>query len=156
MSELQDRIAARRSELAKQKEEAEQQLKKKEEEAEIFRKQQEAVVLDSLASGLSNEQIRLRREGGELAMDQLVAPVIDAEGLKRSKLTRLLKREARKRWTPAENWWIISLIVSGVCTLPLGFGLLFVGTGLLLRWKLNQRYREMVRSQYPEIFDSLR
>jgi len=144
MSELNERIAARRNELAQQRE-----------KDEAFRKRQEEQVLDTIAASLSDNSVRVRKEGDDLTLDPVDLPTIDVAGLKRAKIEKLLKREARRRWTPADNWLVIGCIVGGLCLLHLGgFGLLPLGIGLWRQWQLNKRYRSAVEADYPRIFNA--
>lgn len=151
--DIQKQVAARRAELLKQEADrkaAEEAMKaRREEELATQRKQ----VVAGIANELSTAYAPVTAEGEELRME-LPLPPLDVEGLRRSQIERLLKREARKRWSPGENWLVIGSIVGGITLMHIGLlGLAPLLFGLWFRSVVNKRYRNRLLKDYPHIFD---
>lgn len=155
MSDIQSKIAARRAELAQSEKDQKAQQVAVEAKRQVAQQQQMNAALDDIASGLSAGGVTLKRDGDELAIVEAPLPPLDVEGLKQSKVEALLKREARKRWTPGENWLVVGCIVGGVCLIHLGgFGFVPLLIGLWRRSAINKKHRAAVRESYPGIFAS--
>ena len=146
--DIQQQVAARRAELVKREEDRKAADAAEAAQREAERRQQERDALDSIANDMG-----LAVEDDELTLAKQPIPPLDTEGLKQSKIDTLLNREARKRWTPGENWQVIGSIVGGICLIHLG-GLGFVPLlfGLWRRSAINRKYRTAVRADYPAIF----
>lgn len=146
--DIQQQVAARRAELVKREEDRKAADAAEVAQREAERREQAKEALDGIASDMG-----LAVEGDELALAKQTVPPLDTEGLKQSKIDALLNREARKRWTPGENWQVIGSIVGGICLIHLG-GLGFVPLlfGLWRRSAINRKYRTAVRTDYPAIF----
>lgn len=151
--DIQQKVAARRAELAK--EEADRKSAKYVEKAkreEALAEQRKQAVA-GVAKELSTAYAPVIAEGEELRM-ALPLPPLDVEGLRKSQIERLLKREARKRWSPSENWLVIGSIVGGITFLHIGFlGFIPLLFGLWFRSIVNKRYRNRLLKDYPHIFD---
>ena len=151
--DFQSRMAARRAEIVQQ----ERQTKKTSDEAlqvqQAAEKQQREEALDKVAEDACRDGVKVIRREEELEFVQQVTVPLDVEGLRRTKLESLLRREARKMWSPFENWMVISLVVAGlfVAIPTAGFGLLLTLGGLVLRGHLNKKYGSVVAARYPEI-----
>jgi hypothetical protein len=152
--DIQAQVAARRAELVNEQRKAEEEAARLKEVREAVERGAREKALDEIAAEISTKGVEVRRELGELQIVEPISP-LDVKGLKQSKITGLLNREARKLWSPADNWFVISCIVAGVCTVPLrGFGVVLLAVGLLGRHSLNKKYRAMVRDRYPDIFSA--
>ena len=153
MSDIQSKIAARRAELAQEEKAQKTRRVAVESRRQVARQKQEQAALDSIANDLLAGGIAIERDGEELALVDAPLPLIDIEGLKRSKVEALLKREARKHWTPGENWLVVGCIVGGICLIHLG-GLGFVPLlfGLWQRSAINKKYRNAILSANPGLF----
>ena len=76
--------------------------------------------------------------------------------VKRSALESLLKREARKAWTPRENWLVVGTIAAGVALLHIPFlGIPLLIFGLWRRSVTNKRHRAVLLGRYPHLFGRL-
>jgi len=151
--DFQSRIAARRTELANNAREAERKAAAQAQAQSAAEQLQREAALDSIAADLSRDEVILVRQGDELAIIGSPLPALDVVGLRRSKIESLLTREARKLWTPGQNWQVISLIVAGAfLTTFYGLGLFLILGGVLRRGALNKRYRAEVRRRYPTLF----
>lgn len=143
-------VAARRAELEKQKKDAADQAARRVQEQNALDEQQRREAMDKIAEDLSTNGLAVTHVDGELHMDPPTPTPLDVAGLKRSKLRGLLNREARKLWSPGDNWLVISLIVFGVCTILLnGIGLLLIAIGFWRRHVLNKRYRAQITALHP-------
>ena len=157
MSDIQAKIAARRAELDREEKEkiASQAAAKIEQQAE--QQLQERAALGNIATDLSVDGVTVQLEGDELAIIDAPLPSLDVEGLKQSKIKNLLAREARKRWTPRENWAVITCIVSGIWLMLLGPGFVLGFLPLLFGiWQgseINKKHRTAVKEAYPSIFE---
>ena len=157
--DLQAQIAARRAELKQKADEAQRAASevaraqaKARQDADQMRR---AKAMDEIAADLSRSGTSVQRNGDELEIANAL-PLLDIEGLRRSKVKSLLQREARKRWSPGQNWQVIALIVAGFFLVTFyGLGLLLIAAGMLRRSALNKRYQAEVRSQYPGLFPHL-
>jgi len=150
--DLNEQVARRRAELAEK-----QQQAKDDQQATVSARKAEATaqreaVVDELAAELNATGVPARREGEELAIEQEPSPPLDTEGLNRRKLDSLVKREARKLWTPTENWIVISSIVGGLALVHLaGLGLIPFFFGIWKRNQLEDRYVAQVLELYPQL-----
>lgn len=133
--DFQSQVAARRAQLeqqqrAAQKAAAEETKARRAVAAERARaieaaaQAQRVEALDVIASDLSQHGADVVRVGDELALAEPPIAALDVEAFRRAKVKRLLKREARKMWTPGQNWQVIGLIVSGVFLITL-YGLAY-------------------------------
>ena len=151
--DVQQQVAARRAELAKQqadRQTAEDIKKAERDEAEAEQRRQ---VTADIAAELSTAYAPVKAEGEDLTM-ALPLPPLDVEGMRKSKIEGLLKREARKRWSAGENWLVIGSIVGGICLLHVaGLGLIPLAFGLWFRSVVNKRYRTGLRRDYPHLVD---
>jgi hypothetical protein len=153
--DVQARVAARRAELARQQaqQQAEAKVAAAREKAE--EQAQRVEILDDVAADMSTDTISVQRAGDRLTMkDATPRLVVDRSGLKASELDKLLNQEARKAWTPGENWWVIGCVVAGtliVIPVPVvGCLLLFAGGA---KWyHANKNHKEEMKRKYPEIF----
>ncbi len=149
-------VAARRAELEKQQKDAAEQATRRAQEQRAVDEQQRHQAMDKIAKDLSTNGMAVTHVDGELHIDPPTPTPLDVAALKRSKLRGLLNREARKLWSPGDNWLVISLIVFGVCTILLnGLGLLLIAIGFWRRHALNKRYRAQFSARYPGVFSGL-
>lgn len=153
MDDMQSKIAARRAQLAQQEKEAEAKAAVATAQRQVALQQKKEAAVDTIATELSANGVTVARDGDELSItDRPLAP-LDVDGLKQTKIDSLLRREARKMWTPGQNWLVIGAIVGGVCLLPVGgLGFLGLGVGLWARFAINKTHRITLRETYPEIF----
>lgn len=155
--DLQSQVAARRAELEKKAREdqavAAQQVQARE-AAELARRD---AALDSIAEELSGGPMKVARQGHELVVvDEPIEP-LDVDGLRINQIKKLLNREARKMWTPAQNWQVIAPMVAGLCLLPIIWifsAPLFIFSGIR-RDLLNKRYKNALMQRYPELFTNI-
>jgi len=147
--DIQARVAARRQEL-------EAASRKRAEAIKAATREAEQRELERIASELKSDAVPIAVEDGRLALAVEPTP-IDANVFREGQLAKLLEREARKRWSPAENWWVIAPGAAGLALLiplfPLGFALLVFGG--LARWNFMSRYKAQLRDQYPSVFGPL-
>lgn len=150
--DLQQQVAARRAEIARQEtaeRDAAQRAQAIKLAAERTRMEQ---TLDGIAQDLSQGSVKVRRDGMDLDIER-PAPAVDAVGLTLEKLDRLLKKEARRLWSPFDNWLVISLIVAGLFGLALnGLGIILIVLGAWRGHVLNGRYRAEITKRYPSLF----
>lgn len=156
--DMNERIAARRRELAQQ--EAEKTVAAK---AERDRAAEQEARAQKAAAAKITEEINTGGEAKAINDDGVVSLVHDPDAalfgpeIKNNVRRHLFKQEARKRWTPLDQWVVISLISGGICLLHLaGLGILFIGAGLICRHVFNKRCRRELREIYPNIFGSAR
>lgn len=151
--DMQAKIAARRAEIETQTRESHRLATEATKAEQAAAEAQRVQALDEIAAEVSRDGLDVQRQGGELKATAKVPIPLDVDGLKRSAVDKLLGREARKMWTPAENWQVITLIVAGVFLITaygLGLGLILVG--LINRNALNKRYKAELRQRYPAVF----
>lgn len=150
--DIRAKVEARKAELAA----GDLAAKNAAEEAERARIEAERArreaALDNIAKGISQDGIKVQRRGEEIELMPELEP-LDAEGLRKDKLRNLLNREARKLWSPSENWMVITLIVAGICLIGFSiFSLVLSVAGLAHRQNLNKKYRAVVAAKYPGVF----
>lgn len=153
--DIQAQVAARRAELARQAEDAARS--EREAAAEKSRQQREhrEASLDSLASELSAEGTPVERVGDELKIaEEPPFAALDPAEFKRTSLQALLGKEARRRWTPMQNWVVIASITAGLLLLVPAFplGVLLVIIGFACRHSFNQRHRTELARDFPNLF----
>lgn len=153
--DIRTKVEARKAELAA----GDLAGKKAAEAAEQARVQAERArreaALDKIAQEISHDGIEVERKGEEIELVPELEP-LDVTGLRKDKLRKLLDREARKLWSPGENWMAITLIVAGLCLIPISiFSLVLSVAGLAHRQNLNKKYRAVVTSKYPGVFAPL-
>jgi hypothetical protein len=127
------------------------------EKARLEREQREK-ALDALANEFSVEGAPVTKVGDQLVLtEESPLAEIDPEQFKRSSLQSLFAREARRRWSPVENWVVIASITAGVLLLVPFFlvGLLLLGAGFCCRHWFNQRYKSELIRDFPKLFQSL-
>jgi hypothetical protein len=151
--DIQSKVAARRAELEESAREAQRTAANEARAREAAKQAQREEALEAIVADLSQDGVKVRRQGDHLDLAAAPLPILDIEGIRRTQVESLLKREARKLWTPAQNWQVIAPIVAGFFLLSLnGLGLLFILGGLVRRSALNKRYRAEVRQQHPVLF----
>lgn len=152
MMDIQSKIAARRAEVAQQQVDRRNLQDAVEARHRQDQQKQTEAALDQIADDISVQGVVVKRDGEELAFVPEPLPPIDVVGIKRSKIATLLKREARRRWTPSENWQVIGLLVGGTCLIHLaGFGLVLIVIGFGRQAAINKKHRTAVRAAYPEL-----
>lgn len=151
---IQAQVAARRAELARAETEAKAESDRARHALLEAERAQRQEALDAIAGEMSLNGVELRRVGDDLEIAHPDPVPFDVKDLKRSSVDRLLKREARKMWSPAENWQVIAPIVAGVFALFLIWwaGLLLLLIGFARSNSVNSRYRTRLREQYPDLF----
>ncbi|MCC2602410.1 hypothetical protein LKO31_08070 [Sphingopyxis sp. FBM22] len=155
MDDMQSKVAARRAQLAQQEREAGAKAAVATAQRQLALQQQKEAAVDTIAAELSINGVAVVGNGDELSIVDQPLPPLDVEGLKHAKIDSLLKREARKLWSPGENWLVIGCIVGGICLIHLG-GLGFIPLlfGLWRGSAINKKHRATVREAYPDIFDT--
>jgi hypothetical protein len=149
-------VSARRAELEQQQREAADQAARRAQDQRAAEQQQRLQAMDRIAGDLSINGVAVSHVDGELHIAPSNPAPLDVTALKQSKLKGLLNREARKRWSPGDNWLVISLIVVGICTILMrGLGLVLIAIGFWRRHVLNKRYRVEVRALHPGVFTDL-
>jgi len=112
--------------------------------------------LDAIALeiSVSNDDVEVVRQGNRLAILQQAAGPMDLAGLRRAEVRKLLKREARKMWTPDQNWVVIAPTVAGLCLLPFAWyvGCVLVIVGGIARYNFEKRYEAELRLRHPSLF----
>lgn len=153
--DIQAKVAARRAELQEQA----RLLKEQEAAVQTARlvQQQKAEdeALDAIARELSTPSVEVVRQGSELAIVE--AQSVDTRGMKKAQIEKLFRREARKAWTPGENWLIIGSITAGACLifLPL-VGIPLLAFGLWRRSVTNRRHHERLVAKYADLAEQQR
>lgn len=152
--DFQSQVAARRAELEKKAREDQAVAAQQVQMRQAAEQAQRDAALDSIAADLSGDALKIVRQGHELVVfDKPIAP-LNVEGLRKEQIAKLLNREARKMWTPGQNWQVIAPMVLGLCLLPviwLFSAPLFIFSGVR-RDLLNKRYKSVLVQRYPEIF----
>lgn len=154
--DFQAQVAARRAEIDKRARDDQKVA------AEQLRLQQEAeqaqreAALDAIALeiSVSNDDVEVVRQGNRLAIVQPPVEPIDLAGLRRAEIKKLLKREARKMWTPDQNWVVIAPTVAALCLLPFAWyfsGVLAIVAGIA-RYNFEKRYEAELRLRHPSLF----
>lgn len=150
---MQDRIAARRAELESQTRESNRLAAEFAEAQRAAAQAQRKQALNEVAAEVSKAGLEVNREGDKIVTSKFEGAPLDFDGLKRSAIDKLLNEEARKMWTPAQNWQVIAMIVAGFFLITLyGLGLALIVVGLLARNGLNKRYKGELRGRYPTVF----
>lgn len=153
--DLKEQVARRRAELAGEEREEREALDLIKADVAKREKEQREQAVDQIAVDLAASGMPVKSKGEEIVLLPQPKP-IDVEGLKRSKLIQLRDREARRLWTPGDNWLVISLIAAGAALLHVaGLGAIPILIGLSRRGVLNKRYREQVMTTYPQIREAL-
>ena len=155
--DLQSKMAARRAEIDQHEREAKKVAAEASLAQQAAERAQREEALDQIAEQVSLRGVEVTRRGEEIEIARPVLAPLDVDGLRRTKLESLLRREARRMWSPGDNWLVISLIVGGLLlALPTsGFGLLLVGIAAFRRGHLNKKYVAVVAARYPEVFDPI-
>ncbi|MFL6728192.1 MAG: hypothetical protein ACJ8FS_17005 [Sphingomicrobium sp.] len=152
--DIQAQVAARRAELARQAQES----VRLDREAAAGRDRQERerrkAALDALATELSAAGTPVQAAGEELRIAE--APpfaALDPVEFKRTSLQAMLGKEARRRWTPGQNWLVIGSVTAGLLLLVPVFelGLLLLAIGFACRHSFNQRYRKQLVRDFPDL-----
>lgn len=155
MDDMQSKVAARRAQLAEQEKQAAAEEVAVTAKRQVALQRQKEAAVENISAELSVNGVAVTRNGEELVITERALPLIDVEGLKQDKIDNLLKSEARKMWTPGQNWLVIGMIVGGACLLPAGgVGLLGLGVGLWARFAINKNHRATLRDTYPDIFSN--
>lgn len=151
--DFQSKIAARRAEIAQQDEDGRKAAEAALEAQAAAEAARRRTALDNIAADMSLHGVPVHRQGDELELTPSNPEPLNLEGLRRNKLERLLRREARRMWTPTDNWVVISLIVSGLLiAIPTaGVGLLLTLGGLIRRALLNKRYAGVIAGRHPDL-----
>lgn len=151
--DVQAQVAARRAELEENARKAKVASAEEARSRQIAEQAKREEALNVIAADLSNSEVEVVRQGDDLVIADPIIPIIDIDGLRKNKVARLLNSEARKLWSPSENWQAIGLIVAGIfLTTFYGVGLLLILGGMLRSAVLNKHYRAVVRQRYPGLF----
>jgi hypothetical protein len=153
--DFQARVAARRAQLASEA----QELARLEKEAAERKRQDEQdrkiAMLDSLASELSGTGTPVVRHGERLEIAE-PSPLehLDPEDFNEEQLKNMLDREARRRWTPAENWLFIAPLTAGLLLLlpVFALGLILLVASVAYWLRTSDRYRTRLRLEFPQLF----
>ena len=156
--DLSAKVEARRAELARQKtERAEQEkriataLRERDEE----RNRQET---ERLAGALAQEGLPVTSDADSLILDELPPlAALDPADFSRRARERLLKKEARRRWTPGENWIVIASITAGLLLVIPTFavGGVLVVAGWAIGQSFNRQHRTQLARDFPDLFADL-
>lgn len=154
--DIQSKVAARRAELARAAAEEAEVANEQAAENRRREKQQRDEALHDLTAELARNGAPVTSDGAELsiAQESPLAP-LDRADFKRKALQQLLNKEARRRFTPGENWYMIAPVAAGVVLLPTVTLLAFVliGIGCAVRYATLNRYRRVLRSEFPKLFN---
>lgn len=152
--DFQAQVAARRAELERQAQHDRRVAAEQAREQREFEKAQHEAALDAIALEISTDDVEVVREGSRLAIVEKAAAPIDLEGLRRSEVEKLLRREARKMWAPGENWVVIAPTVAAFCILPFYwyFSLALWAWALFASSNFKTQYENKLRSRYPSLF----
>jgi hypothetical protein len=149
--DIQQQVAARRAALAEQAKVAAAEGADLAAQLKVAERAQREEAVEQIAAEISVIH-PVRRNGETLELVKAPLPPFDIDGLKRSKVDALLKREARTLWTPEDNWIVISCISGGIALLHLaGIGLIPLLFGAYSKYNLDKKYLAVVRQQYPEL-----
>lgn len=153
--DLKEQVARRRAEIAEEDREGDRLIAQMKERARRIEGEQREEAITNIATDLAASGLPVTRSGNDYLLELQPKP-IDVTGLRRSKLIQLRNREARRMWTPEENWIVISAIAAGVPLLAFfGIGVLLIAAGLDRRTKLNNKYRTEILSIYPQLKEAL-
>lgn len=150
--DIKSQVSARRTELARQAEEAAAEESRREQE-------QRAVALDALAQELSKTGTSVNGNDKVLAIaEESPLAALDPDDFKRDSLRNMLYREARLRWTPQQNWAVIGTMTAGILLLIPAFplGALLIGLGLVFRQSFNSRHKMALIKDFPNLFVGIR
>ena len=155
--DLNAKIAARREERARLEQQAVAERAAEQTRAKV----EEALQRESVAAALVHDinagvEAEARRNGETVDLVHVPDPAVLSPDLKPKALKCLFHREARKLWTPLDQWMIISLVAGGICLIHLaGFGLLLILAGLIRRRAVDKRCRRQLREDYPDLFGAI-
>lgn len=151
--DIQDKIAARRKQLASEnviaQEQAAQQQAEYDRQTQIELKQN----LERLARETTEHGFPVIVKDDNIAASAPRIPIMDYDQIKAEKLSKFLKREARKLWTPGQNWKFFLLLGAGLYLLPFyGLGLLFLLGAWLNHRHFQKQHKEFLREAYLGVF----
>lgn len=150
--DFQSQIAARRAELERTARQAQVAAVAETQAQQAVERAEREKALSAIATDLTRRGVNVTRQGEELAFSQSSRPQLDLAGLRKSKVQGLVNREARRMWSPGENWQVIGLIVSGLfLTTFYGLGLVLILLGVMRRSALNKRYRALLNQRHPAL-----
>ena len=151
--DLQSQVAARRAELQRHAVKLKADARAAKTQKNIAESEQRAAALETLAQNLSTENVSIQSDGESLSLVDYEILPLNLDLLKRTEVEALLNREARRRWSPWENWQVIGSIVAGIIMLipifPVAAALL--GFGFYRRMALNKKYQTNVWQRYPHL-----
>lgn len=155
--DINEKIAARRAELARLEREADAETQAAKVQAEaIEAARREAAAVALVAEINAGDEVEATHQGETVALVRTPDLTGWSPEMKQAALMRLFQREARRRWTPTDQWLAISLVAGGVCLIHVaGIGLVAIAAGLWCRARFNRRCREELREEYPELFGAL-
>ena len=149
---MNERVAARRAELQRQQQEVRTDQVRLDTARQVADESRRAAALDEIAKDLNAGGVGVERtkEGMEISRE---VPPLDIDNLRKGEIEKLLKKEARQRWTPVENWIVIGFITAGVVMLPdiTILGMFFILAGVLLRYLYISQHVDRLKALYPSL-----
>ena len=150
--DMNERVAARRAELQRQQQEVRTDQVRLDTARQVADESRRAAALDEIAKDLNAGGVGVERttEGMEILRED--SP-LDIDNLRKEEIEKLLKKEARQRWTPVENWIVIGFITAGVVMLPdiTILGMFFILAGVLLRYLYISQHVDRLKALYPTL-----
>jgi len=150
--DMNERVAARRAELERQQQEVRTDQERLDTARQVAEESRRAVALEEVAKDLNAGGVSVERtkEGMEISRE---APPLDIESMRKEEIEKILKKEARQRWTPAENWIVIGFITAGVVILPdlTVVGIFLIIAGVLLRYLYISQHVDRIKALYPSL-----
>lgn len=150
--DMNERVAARRAELQRQQQEVRTDQVRLDTARQVADESRRAAALDEIAKDLNAGGVGVERtkEGMEISRE---VPPLDIDNLRKGEIEKLLKKEARQRWTPVENWIVIGFITAGVVMLPdiTILGMFFILAGVLLRYLYISQHVDRLKALYPSL-----
>ncbi|KRB86524.1 hypothetical protein ASE00_07440 [Sphingomonas sp. Root710] len=156
--DIQAKVAARRAELEQQAKLTREQDAAAAAARMAAQQKAEEDALEEIAVEISSETVQVVRDGDGLAIVPSNAPEpLDMRGMKKAQIERLFRREARKAWTPGENWLVIGSITAGACLIFMPFvGIPLLVFGLWRRSVTMNRHKERLRAKYADLAEQHR
>ena len=151
--DIQAQVAARRAERERQARQAHADAQALNEQRAAEERRQREVALEEIAAELSTDDVTISRDGDSLTLTPSHAPEpLDVRGMKKAQIEQLFQREARKAWTPGENWMAIAPITAGAVLIFIPW----VGVPLLIFgfWRMsvaNKKHQDLVRARYADL-----
>lgn len=154
--DINDKIAARRQELADAEKRAAAEVKEAEQARKAVEERRKREALDAVAADLSTTELPMLREGDHLVLPAPEPEPFDPAEMTQAALSDLLDREARKAWSTGEQWQVIGPICAGVALVLVPFlGFPLAIFGIWRSSRIRKKHRATIIQRYPALFGTL-